>query len=77
MDPRKVEVKTALTVEEFMAFKALTESKGVSQASFLRMYIKDSIVKHCAEQAPNALDLEPAGNWTGNVQPFDMRIANR
>ena len=77
MSLRTIEVKTALTCEEFVAFKALVELKGISQSSFIRMHIKDSIARHCAEQVNNSEDRRPAGKWTDNVQPFDFSFANR
>ncbi len=77
MSLRTIEVKAALTCEEFVAFKAMVESKGISQSSFVRMYIKESIARHCAEQMNSAEDREPSGNWTDNVQPFDFSFANR
>ena len=51
MSLHTIEVKAALTCEEFVAFKALVEIKGISQSSFIRMHIKEAIAKHCAEFA--------------------------
>lgn len=77
MDLRKFEVKVILSAEEFVACKSIAEAKGLSQSSFIRMHVKEVIARHCAEQATNGIDRESAGNWTDNIRPFDMRIANR
>ena len=70
---RRFEVKTRLNPEEFVAFAAIAESKGLNQGSLLRMWIKE----HCATQASA---LEARGGTVaglGNVEPLYMRIGER
>lgn len=73
MDARRFEIKTRLTAEEFVAFNAIAEGKGLAQAGLMRMWIKESIAKHCAEQvdAPLAPERPISG------QPYKFTFGNR
>ena len=74
---RRFEVKSRLTAEEFVAFNSMAETKGLSQSSLIRMWIKESIATHCAEQLFKPIAPERDNSGTSNVRPFDFRIANR
>ena len=70
---RRFEVKSRLTAEEFLAFTALAESKGLSQSSFIRMHIKESIAVHCAEQLSKPIEPERDSSGLRNIEPaFDL-----
>ena len=77
MDARRFEVKTRLTAEEFVAFNAIAEGKGLAQAGLMRMWIKESIAKHCAEQLTDAIAPERPIPGLANVHPFNFTFGNR
>lgn len=73
MMDRRFEVKSRLSPEEFVAFAALAEMKGLSQSSLLRMWIKE----HCAAQASVLAARDGPVMGLGNVEPLHMKFAER
>lgn len=68
---RKIDVKTRLTAEEYVALMHIADTKGLSQSALIRMWVKEAIAAHCAEQLSK--EIEPGRDEVGlsNVRPFD------
>lgn len=72
------EVKTRLTAEEFVAFRAVAEDKGISQSSFIRMLVKEAIAKHCAVQtAQSEVTNRPMNGDTAIYPAWSWKLGDR
>ena len=62
--PHEYCVKTMLNAEEFVAFRALCDSLGISQSSRIRMMIREDI-RRSAERMSGSMDSEHSGPILG------------